>query len=31
MPVIIVETETIPKSFGKFLSNRAGKHEIEEI
>jgi len=31
MSVIIEQTETIPKSFGKYLSNREGRHEIEEI
>jgi len=29
--VIIVATETISKSFRKYLSNLAGKHEIKEL
>ena len=29
--VVIVQIGTIPKSFGKYSSNGAGKHEIEEI
>jgi hypothetical protein len=31
IPVIIGATGTIPKSFRKYLSNVAGKHEIKEL
>ena len=31
MPVIIVSTGTIPKSFRKYLSNILGKHGLKKI
>jgi hypothetical protein len=31
MPVIIVATGTISKSFRKYLSNIPGKHEIKDL
>jgi len=31
IPVIIVATETISKSFRKYVSNIPGKHEVKEL
>ena len=31
IPVIILATGTISRSFRKYLSNRSGKHEIKEV
>jgi hypothetical protein len=31
LPVIIGATETISKSFRKYLSNTPGKHDIKEL
>jgi len=31
IPVIIGATGTVPKSFGKYVSNIPGKHEVKEL
>jgi len=31
IPVIIRATETISKSFRKYVSNKPGKHEVKEL
>jgi len=31
LSVIIVATGTISKSFGKYMSNKPGKHEVKEL
>jgi len=31
IPVIIGATETVPKSFSKYVSNIPGKHEVKEL